>query len=98
MQSSVEKLYKQYGTPVFVRFGLDLQHVILDIEDKNQELKDIWAWYVKADTSGVYEPTINHGISCYCCSRIGVESYTHPTLVESRRERRPGRPRLRRVT
>jgi hypothetical protein len=99
MQRSVEKLFKQDGTPVSVRFGLDLKHVILDIEDKDQELKDIWALHVKADTSGVYEPTINHGISCHCCARIiRIESYTHPFDFEVKTgPKKPGRPRTRRV-
>jgi hypothetical protein len=96
MQRSVEKLYKQYGTPVYVRFGLALQHVILDIKDWQIDLKELWAVHVKSDTSGIYELPIDHGISCRCCKKISVESHTHPTAEESKRERRPGRPRLRR--
>jgi hypothetical protein len=86
MQRSLEKLYKQYGTPVYVRFELALQHVILDIKDWQQELKELWAVLVKSDTSGIYELPIDHGISCRCCSKIIQESYTHPTLGESKRE------------
>jgi hypothetical protein len=98
MQRSVEKLYKETGTPVFVRVGLVLQLVLLNIKDWQQELKDIWAAHVKADTSGVYEPTINHGISCHCCKRtIRQESYTHPFDFEvSEGPHKPGRPRTRR--
>jgi hypothetical protein len=97
MQRSVEKLFKVNGTPVFVRFGLALQLVLLDIKDWQHELKEIWAEHVKLDNSGVYELPINHGISCRCCSKIVTKSYTHPTAAESKRERRPGRPRRRRI-
>jgi hypothetical protein len=92
---TTEKLFKEYGTPVFVKFGIALQHVFLNIKDWQQELKELWALNVKADTSGIYELPIDHGISCRCCTKISVESYTHPTAAESKRERRP-RPRLRR--
>jgi hypothetical protein len=94
MQRSVEKLYKQYGTPVYVRFELALQHVILDIKDWQQELKELWAALVKADTSGIYELTIDHGISCDCCTKKVHEPYRRPTLATRRQERHPGRPRL----
>jgi hypothetical protein len=97
MQRSVEKFYKQYGTPVYVRFGNALQLVLLNIKDWQQELKELWAALVKADTSGICELPIDHGISCRCCKKIDVESYTHPTAAESKRERRPGRPRRRRM-
>jgi hypothetical protein len=96
MQRSVEELYKEKGTPVFVRFGIALQLVLLNITDWQQELKELWALHVKADTSGIYELPIDHGISCRCCTKISAESYTHPTAAESKRERHPGRPRMRR--
>jgi hypothetical protein len=96
MQRSVEKLFKDKGTPVYVRFGNALQLVLLNIKDWQQELKELWAALVKADTSGVLELPIDHGVACHCCTKIGVESYTHRTLAESIRERRPGRPRTRR--
>lgn len=96
MQRSVEEINKDRGTPVYVRFGNALQHVLLHIKDWQQELKELWAALVKADTSGVFELPINHGISCRCCSKIVTKSYMHPTAAESKRERRPGRPRLRR--
>jgi hypothetical protein len=97
MQRSVEKLYKQYGTPVYVRFGLALQHVILDIKDWQQELKELWAVLVKSDTSGIYELIIDHGVACDCCAKIiRQESYTHPFDCEVRAgPHKPGRPRLR---
>jgi hypothetical protein len=94
--SIVTKLYKQNGTPVSVRFGLALQLVLLKIKDWQLELKEIWAEHVKLDNSGVYEVPIDHGVACNCCSKIVTESYTHLTLAESKREKRPGRPRLRR--
>ena len=93
--NAVVKLYKERGTPVSVRFGLVLQLVLLNIKDWQQELKDIWAAHVKLDTSGIYELTVFHGTTCDCCTKIVKESYTHPTITESKRERRPGRPRLR---
>jgi hypothetical protein len=96
MQRSVEKLLKDNGTPVYVRFGIALQLVLLNIKDWQQELKELWALHAKSDTSGIYELPIDHGISCSCCKKINAESYTHPTAAESKRERRPGRPRLRR--
>jgi hypothetical protein len=91
-----EKLFKEYGTPVFVRFGIALQHVILDIKDWQQELKELWAVHVKADTSGIYELPIDHGISCRCCTKISVESYTHPFREEVKQgQHKPGRPGMR---
>jgi hypothetical protein len=50
-----EKLYKEDGTPVYVRFGNVLQLVLLKIKDWQEELKELWAAPVKADTSGVFE-------------------------------------------
>jgi hypothetical protein len=96
MQRSIEKLYKQNGTPVFVRSGLALQLVLLDIKDWQQELKDIWAEHVKLDTSGVYELPVEHGVTCNCCSKvIQQESYTHPFNYELREgPHKPGRPRV----
>jgi hypothetical protein len=88
-----KKLFKQSGTPVFVRFGLYLQ-VILKIKDWQQELQDIWAVNLKVENFCLYELPIEHGISCHCCTKIITESYTHPTIAETKRERKPGRPRL----
>jgi hypothetical protein len=93
---SVKEIYRDTGTPVYVRFGLALQLVLLNIKDWQQELKEIWVALVKADTSGLYEFPINHGRACDCCTKIVIESYTHPKAAESKREKRPGRPRLRR--
>jgi hypothetical protein len=90
------KLYEHNGTPFHSRFGLALQLAFLNGKDWQQELKELWAALVKADTSGVLELPINHGMACNCCSKIVTESYTHPTTAESKRERRPGRPRLKR--
>jgi hypothetical protein len=64
------------------------------VSGTEEQRKELWALHVKADTSGIYELPIDHGISCRCCTKISVESYTHPTTAESKRERRPGRPRL----
>jgi hypothetical protein len=94
MKTVAEKLFKQSGTTIYVRFGLALQLVLLNIKDWQQELEELWAAHVKADTSGIYELPIDHGISCDCCTKNIHESYTHPTRIESKRERRPGRPRL----
>jgi hypothetical protein len=91
---ATSKIYKENGTPVFVHFGLELQRVLLTINDWEEELKEIWAAHIKLDTSGVYELSIDHGISCDCCTKIVHEPYTHPTLATRRQERHPGRPRL----
>ena len=85
MQRSIEKLYKETGTPVFVRVGLALQLVLLNIKDWQQELKDIWATHIKLNTSGLYELPVEHGISFNCCSKvIRQKSYTHPFDYEVR--------------
>jgi hypothetical protein len=79
MQRSVEKLFKEYGTPVYVRFDNALKLVLLNIKDWQHELKDIWAEHIKLDNSGVYEVPVEHGVTCKCCAKIiRVESYTHP--------------------
>jgi hypothetical protein len=79
---------------VLVHFGLDLQRVLLNIEYWEEILKEIWAADVKADTSGTYELSIDHGISCDCCTKIPRELYTYVTITKSGREKRPGRPKL----
>jgi hypothetical protein len=83
---SVKEIYRDTGTPVYVRFGLALQLVLLNIKDWQEYLKEIWA--AKSDKSGVLELPINHGVECKCCTMIGA--------AESKRERRPGRPSQRR--
>jgi hypothetical protein len=86
------KLFKQNNTPVSVRFGLAFQLVLLNIKDWKLDPIDIRPAHLKTVLSEVYELPIDHGISCDSCAKIVSESYTHPTLVESRREKRPGRP------
>ena len=96
MQKFVDKLYKDRGTPVYVRFGNTLQVVLLNIKDSQEELKEIWGEHLKGGSSGVFELPINHGIACNCCSKFVHESYTRPTIAESKRAKLPGRPGIKR--
>lgn len=99
MKLITDKLYKETGTgtPVFVKFGLAFQLVLLQIEDWHQELAEIRSAQIAAGPTGILEPTIQHGIQCCCCTKIVHESYTCPTAKEVKQRRHtPGRPRLQR--
>jgi hypothetical protein len=64
------------------------------VTQQEQQLKDIWRTHVEANTSRVYEVSIDHGYNCRCCTVVTKESVTCPTKEEQSLSRRRGRPRV----
>jgi hypothetical protein len=52
--------------------------------DCQRELKMVWLDHLKADNSGVYERSINHGLDqdCKCCTRSPSDLILERRVIE----------------